>query len=303
MPLPSEHVSRHHAELSWNGERLCVRDLGSRNGTIVNGRPIIGWVDLADGDVIRFAGIDGVVKAGGHRVQPTAAQDRPRRPDLPVSQVPVFVSHSSQDKASARDIARYLGHRGWTVWIDEAGIAGGKEWHGELIRALESTWVVLIVISIHSMRSRWVIREVQAADRLGLRVVPVVVDDAPYPDELRMILSGVQQVDLTERSDADRRNQQLHRLDEALIHAARAGRRPERGRSLTAVGSFVRAVGMVGIVGGFALFAYLGFTEVNNPSIGDGIPRPFIGWAVFAVFIVVAGIGEAMYRAGLKRGI
>lgn len=320
VSIPSEYVSRRHAELSWDGDRLGIRDLGSRNGTRVNGRPATEWIDLADGDVIRFGAVEAVVDAPetntrrpkprerdpGTSYEPsasTSAHPVAGVRDVPLSQVPIFVSHGSEDKASARAIADYLHRRGWSVWIDESGIAGGKQWHSELIRALEAAWVVLLVVSLHSMRSRWVIREVQAADRLGLSIIPVVVDEAPYPDELRMILSGVQQIPLTERSDPGQRNQQLSRLEHALILAARAGRTIEPGRVLTIIGTFILAIGMVGCVLGFALFAYLGITEVNSPPTGGGIPPPFIGWGVFAASIVVAGIGEAMRRAGLKKGI
>ncbi len=334
--IPSEEVSRHHAELTWDGEHLFVRDLDSRNGTRVNGRPVEGWVEVHDGDVVRFAGADALVEAGGEASEPTHVPPTvppfppspPRRfPDLagetppyPVppsvvaagpasrggprpSQVPVFVSHSSEDKRVTRMMADYLRRHGWKVWIDEVGIAGGKQWHSELIRALESSWVVLLLVTYHSMRSRWVVREIQAADRLGLTVIPVVVEDAPYSDELRMILAGVQRVEITE-TDSDRLRAQLARLDEALALAARRGRPTRPGRVLTTVGTAVRTVGMIGALAGFLLFAYLGYLEVSDPQWPEGgIPRPFYGWGVFMLFVVVTGIGEGIRRAGLRKGI
>ncbi len=36
----SEQVSREHAEFTINGETVSVRDLGSRNGTLVNGKAL-----------------------------------------------------------------------------------------------------------------------------------------------------------------------------------------------------------------------------------------------------------------------
>ncbi|GIW71074.1 MAG: hypothetical protein KatS3mg102_0616 [Planctomycetota bacterium] len=60
FPLPSEHVSRRHAIVQWvregeggqRGEgRFAIRDLGSRNGTRVNGALITEHL-LADGDSI-----------------------------------------------------------------------------------------------------------------------------------------------------------------------------------------------------------------------------------------------------------
>jgi hypothetical protein len=54
--LKGNAVSRFHARISWNGENWCLRDLGSRNGTYVNGRLLAteGVFYLNPGDVILF---------------------------------------------------------------------------------------------------------------------------------------------------------------------------------------------------------------------------------------------------------
>ncbi|MCS4535516.1 DUF3662 and FHA domain-containing protein [Corynebacterium sp. HS2168-gen11] len=49
--LPDTGVSRHHAEIVWNGEDAILVDLQSTNGTTVNDTPIENWL-LADGDII-----------------------------------------------------------------------------------------------------------------------------------------------------------------------------------------------------------------------------------------------------------
>jgi hypothetical protein len=166
-----------------------------------------------------------------------------------------------------------------------------------------STRLVILLVSYQSMRSRWVVREIQAADRLGLRVVPVVIEDAPYPDSLRLVLAGVQQVFLTDLNDEDRRAHQLARLDHAVLEAARVGRQAEPGLFLIRLGGLLRAVSMVGVLIGFALFIYLGFTEVDAPSSAGQIPPVVYGFGLFATSGVVATVGEAIRRAGLKRGI
>ncbi len=45
-------VSRAHARVEWLGQRYVIRDLGSRNGTLVNGAGVHGEAELADGDKI-----------------------------------------------------------------------------------------------------------------------------------------------------------------------------------------------------------------------------------------------------------
>ena len=52
MVVDDEGVSRVHAVLERFGEAWCVRDLGSRNGTFVNGGRIIGERALHPGDEI-----------------------------------------------------------------------------------------------------------------------------------------------------------------------------------------------------------------------------------------------------------
>lgn len=50
--LPDTGVSRKHIEITWDGQSAMLADLGSTNGTTVNGTPVQTW-QLADGDVIR----------------------------------------------------------------------------------------------------------------------------------------------------------------------------------------------------------------------------------------------------------
>jgi hypothetical protein len=48
--LTDPTVSRHHAELSRDGERWLLRDLGSRNGTRVNGMRVLEATEVHPGD-------------------------------------------------------------------------------------------------------------------------------------------------------------------------------------------------------------------------------------------------------------
>jgi len=52
LVIPDAQVSRLHARIDRMYGTLAIRDLDSRNGTLVNGRPIEGPVALRDGDEI-----------------------------------------------------------------------------------------------------------------------------------------------------------------------------------------------------------------------------------------------------------
>jgi hypothetical protein len=54
--LPEDCVSRRHAEVWRVGERWLLRDLGSRNGTRVNGTRVIEPVEVRPGDRIDLGG-------------------------------------------------------------------------------------------------------------------------------------------------------------------------------------------------------------------------------------------------------
>ena len=56
----SEQVSREHAEFTIDGEMINVRDLGSRNGTLVNGARV-GRCQLRPGDAVDLGDVQLVV--------------------------------------------------------------------------------------------------------------------------------------------------------------------------------------------------------------------------------------------------
>lgn len=55
LVLPSNTVSGLHAEFFFVGSKLCLRDLGSTNGTFVNGERLTEVRELRDNDVIQFS--------------------------------------------------------------------------------------------------------------------------------------------------------------------------------------------------------------------------------------------------------
>jgi EAL domain-containing protein (putative c-di-GMP-specific phosphodiesterase class I) len=71
LPLASKTVSGLHAEISESGGRLILRDLGSTNGTYVNGHRITTPVALAEDDLVQFANMAFRVRqqAGRHNTQ------------------------------------------------------------------------------------------------------------------------------------------------------------------------------------------------------------------------------------------
>jgi len=59
--INDESVSRHHAEFMVTGGHVEIRDLGSRNGTMVNAAPVEDAVPVFDGDRLTFGDVTGTV--------------------------------------------------------------------------------------------------------------------------------------------------------------------------------------------------------------------------------------------------
>lgn len=55
IEIPNRQVSRQHARFTPTGKGLYLEDLGSKNGTYVNGQIIVDPAILTDGDVVQIA--------------------------------------------------------------------------------------------------------------------------------------------------------------------------------------------------------------------------------------------------------
>lgn len=61
LVLDGERVSAHHAVIERRGQGWFLKDLGSRNGTSVDGRRVQGWRELKEGSRVQLGGCGGWV--------------------------------------------------------------------------------------------------------------------------------------------------------------------------------------------------------------------------------------------------
>lgn len=111
--VDADGVSRVHAALERFGDTWCVRDLGSRNGTFVNGERIIGEHALHSGDEVVLGRLR-LVFHGPARGTETAAIAQPppltqRERDVLVALCrPLLTGDAFTEPASTRAIAAEL---------------------------------------------------------------------------------------------------------------------------------------------------------------------------------------------------
>ncbi|MFJ6808009.1 DUF1707 and FHA domain-containing protein [Streptomyces anulatus] len=86
LRLNHETVSRLHAELSAQNGRWVLRDLGSTNGTCVNGQRLVGSIPVRDGDQVSFGRMSFRLTAPTLRppeLPPPAPRPSAHPPELP----------------------------------------------------------------------------------------------------------------------------------------------------------------------------------------------------------------------------
>jgi DNA-binding NtrC family response regulator len=109
--LDDRTVSRYHAVLTGGEEGWRLRDLGSHNGTFVNGRQVVSG-ELADGDRLRLGSVELVFAADGGRGGARAATEEPPAGEITrtmhASRLERLVSGAPGEPTS--EVDRRLGH-------------------------------------------------------------------------------------------------------------------------------------------------------------------------------------------------
>ena len=78
--IPERQVSRQHTEIYFDRGRYYVRDLGSKNGTFLNGQPLTQSVELHDNDEIQIALCESIRFIGSDATLPLGeVQPAPKR--------------------------------------------------------------------------------------------------------------------------------------------------------------------------------------------------------------------------------
>jgi hypothetical protein len=109
---------------------------------------------------------------------------------MPERQFDVFLSYSSTDRAWVVELKQRLEERRLHVWLDVDEIRGGDLFVDALERALEASRTMILIVSPESVGSGWVTEEYSRAMSLAagseaLRIIPLLLRDAPLPGFLR----------------------------------------------------------------------------------------------------------------------
>lgn len=106
----------------------------------------------------------------------------------------VFLSHSSKDKETGREVAKRLRADGLRVWFDEWVLAPGDSIPAKIEHGLERSRVLVLCMSANAFGSDWSqleagtfrFRDPLNKDR---RFIPLRLDDAPIKGSLAQFVN------------------------------------------------------------------------------------------------------------------
>lgn len=110
---------------------------------------------------------------------------------------PVFISHSSLDKATADTVCSFLEAQGIACWIAPRNIPPGAKYGESIIHALEDALAVVFIFSEHSNVSEQVMNEIERAVNKRRPIFPLKISAITPSSELEYFISRRHWLDTT----------------------------------------------------------------------------------------------------------
>ncbi len=105
----------------------------------------------------------------------------------------VFISYGSCDRQIAEELTHYLEEHGIPCWITLRDLTSGN-FSGEITRALRACDAMVVICSNESCKSEHVKNEVTIAFNQRKHIVPYLLDENPFDDDLEYFLSLKQHI-------------------------------------------------------------------------------------------------------------
>ena len=109
----------------------------------------------------------------------------------------VFISHSSSDKEFVKNLYTVLSTNKIKCWSSTENIPPGSRWIDEVARAISSSYIVLLILTESSQKSKYVQNEIVIAIKKEKIIFPVKISDFEVSDSIEFLITGYQYEDLS----------------------------------------------------------------------------------------------------------
>lgn len=189
-----------------------------------------------------------------------------------MSTIKIFISYASADREQAEAVCAFLEQQGKSCWIAPRNIPAGAEYGEEIIKGIENSNVLVLILSKASNASQHVLREVERAVNKKMPVIAYKIEECNLSKSMEYFLSANQWLDATAdfQGMLPSLNQSVNQID--VYIAAAKGKKDAVAVSNKPVPILlgVIAVGLVAIV--VVLAVTLGGNK-DDSSKEDSVPE------------------------------
>lgn len=115
----------------------------------------------------------------------------------------LFVSYARTDETAVQKMVSSIEGNGFNVWYDQ-NIAGSEHFNASIQQAIEASYLVIVCLSIASVNSKWVEKEVMFAEHTGKVILPIRLGVLPPAHPLGLVLVNLQTLDASDPNFSDR---------------------------------------------------------------------------------------------------
>lgn len=159
----------------------------------------------------------------------------PQAAGTPGPALDAFISYASRDAPVAQQVCAVLESRGLRCWIAPRNVVPGGLYADAIIRAINESELLVLVLSAASVASVHVGKELERAVSKGRRIIALKLDATPLTPAFEYFLSESQWIELTQGLEpaiaqlADAVQRHLSPPTEAAAHRAATASTPARG--------------------------------------------------------------------------
>lgn len=186
--------------------------------------------------------------------------------------ITAFISYAKADQAKAQEIADALEQRGFRCWIAPRDVRPGRAYGDEIIRGIEGSRALILVLSSASNESGFVSREIERAVSKNKHIFTVRIEDVLPSPGLELFISSTQWID----AFSGRLGPHIDRLAQFLAEDEAATAAPSAVRASPAPprrpawrSPWILGGAIAGLLGVIALAAFLLVPKQDQPDEGD----------------------------------
>jgi|GEM_PF-4206642 len=145
-----------------------------------------------------------------------------------------FISYAKADRESAEEICASLESRGFRCWIAPRDVRAGREYGNEIIRGIEQSRCLVLVLSEAANESHFVRREVERAVSKRKPVFPIRIEEVLPSPALELFVSTTHWIDAWSGNLSDHAQRLARDLgDESVVEeGSRISRKIARRRKM-----------------------------------------------------------------------